>query len=128
VLDITAESALFETYHRAVTEADFGGVLNGPGPFTLFVPTDEAFAKLANARRQQLESGGNEAIAMLSDHVVRGRLAATDLMQRGRVETLSGNEVAVTGGDALHFGKARIIKSNLVAGNGIVHVVDSLNL
>jgi uncharacterized surface protein with fasciclin (FAS1) repeats len=127
--DITANSALFSDYRRAVQESGFGDVLNGPGPFTVFVPTDQAFAQLSDAQREDLFKDKNKLVKMLSAHVVQGRLSATDLLQRRHVETIGGRSIPIDqGGKSMSFGSAAIINTNLVAGNGVVHIVDGLNL
>lgn len=129
VLDVTRGDALFEQFNHALREADFRDVLRGPGPLTVFVPTDEAFRKLPEQQRRQLFDNKEKLVQLLSNHVVRDRLAFTDLRVRDQVETIGGETVPITfGGSELGFGSADVIKPNLVAGNGVVHIVDSLNL
>jgi uncharacterized surface protein with fasciclin (FAS1) repeats len=123
------DSSLFSDYRKAVQESDFGEVLEGPGPFTVFVPVDDAFAQLSDAQRKDLFGDKDKLVQLLSDHVVLGRLSATDLIQMDRVDTLGGRAIPIDqGGNAMSFGNADIIKTNLVAGNGVVHIVDGLNL
>jgi uncharacterized surface protein with fasciclin (FAS1) repeats len=129
VLDLTRGAALFKDYREAVQQADFGQVLSGPGPLTVFVPTDAAFDRLPAEQRRQLFADPDRLVDMLSGLVVRGRLSATDLLQTDRVQTLSGRTVQINqGGETMSFGDAGIVKTNLVAGNGVMHVVDGLNL
>jgi uncharacterized surface protein with fasciclin (FAS1) repeats len=129
VRDITADSALFEHYRDAVDRSGFGKVLEGPGPLTLFVPVDHAFAQLSESERNALFADSDRLVQMLSNQVVRGRLAATDLIQRDHVDTIGGRRVALEqGGHAVSFGDADIVKTDLVAGNGVVHIIDGLNL
>lgn len=129
VRDITANAGLFDDYRRAVADAGFGKVLDGPGPLTVFVPTDHAFDRLDESQREKLFSDEGKLVAVLSNLVVRDRLSATDLLQRERVQTIGGKSVPIdTGGKSMSFGSADIIKTNLVAGNGVVHIIDGLNL
>ncbi len=129
VRDITGNSALFEQYRAAVEQAGFGDVLEGPGPFTLFVPLDDAFTELPDAERQSLFEDDDKLLRMLSNHVVVGRLSATDLLQRRHVDSIGGQRIDIDkGGQSITYGNADIVQTDLVAGNGVVHIVDSLNL
>jgi uncharacterized surface protein with fasciclin (FAS1) repeats len=128
VLDVTADNAVFEQFQRLVKEAEMTDVLKGTGPFTVFVPTDEAFANLSEERKQSLMNDRAEMKDLVSNHIVRGLLGAADLLQKQQVETLGGRDVKIGSGGRLSFGDAEIVKSNLVAGNGVVHVVDALAL
>lgn len=128
VLDVTADNALFEQFQRLVKEADMTDLLKDTGPFTVFVPTDEAFANLSEGRKQALMNDRAEMKDLVSNHIVRGLLGAADLLQKQQVETLGGRDVDIGSGGRLSFGDAEIVKSNLVARNGVVHVVDALAL
>ena len=128
VLDVTADSAVFEQFQQLVKEAEMTDLLKGKGPFTVFVPTDEAFAKLSEERKEVLVNDRTEMKDLVSNHIVRGLLGAADLLQTQQVETLGGRDVDIGSGGRLSFGDAEIIKSNLVAGNGVVHIIDALAL
>jgi uncharacterized surface protein with fasciclin (FAS1) repeats len=130
VADVTRDSALFERFNAALQQAGFEQVLSGPGPLTLFAPTDKAFDALPAEQRDALLQDREQLTALLSNHVVRGKLSATDLLEIDQVQTLGGETVPIDagGGPAISFGKADIVRADLVAGNGVVHVVDSLNL
>jgi uncharacterized surface protein with fasciclin (FAS1) repeats len=129
VRDITDGAALFDRYSSAVKQAGFGDVLEGPGPLTVFVPTDHAFAQLSESERQGLFADSDKLVQMLGNHVARGRLSATDLLQREHVDTLGGQRIALNkGGRGISFGDADIVRTDLVAGNGVVHIVDGINL
>ena len=129
VRDVTADTPLFDDFRRAVQDTGFGQVLEGPGPLTVFVPTNKAFEQLGKTQRQDLFGNKDKLRQMLSDHIVRGELTATDLIQRNQVKTLGGTTVPINhGGKSMSFGSADIVKTNLAAGNGVVHIVDGLNL
>jgi uncharacterized surface protein with fasciclin (FAS1) repeats len=130
VVDVTRDSGLFQRFNDALQQAGFEQVLNGPGPLTLFAPTDEAFEALPAEQRDALLQDRERLTALLSNHIVRGRLSATDLLQRDQVQTLGGETLRIDagGGPAISFGNADIVRADLVAGNGVVHIVDSLNL
>lgn len=129
VLDITRDAALFSDFERAVEQAGMLQVLKEDGPFTLFVPTNSAFDALPSERRQALMQDQQALVDLVSNHVVRARLGITDLLQADQAETISGKPLELSApGAQLSVGGAEIIKSNLVAGNGIVHVIDRLIL
>lgn len=129
VVDITENDALFDDFSRALEMANMKEVLQGPGPVTVFAPTDMAFQQLPQAERKALLEDPSRLVDVLSRHVVHAELSATDLLQRDEVETLGGESVQVDrSGTAISVGGADIVQSNLAAGNGVVHIVDALNL
>jgi uncharacterized surface protein with fasciclin (FAS1) repeats len=129
VLDITKNSGLFSRFEQAVEQARMDDVLNEDGPFTLFVPTNSAFDALSEDQRQALQQDPQALVDLVSNHVVRARLGITDLLQSEQTQALSGKSLQLRSPHAqLNVGGAEIVLSNLVAGNGIVHVVDRLIL
>ncbi|WP_295878522.1 fasciclin domain-containing protein [uncultured Thiohalocapsa sp.] len=129
VSDITEHDALFQTFTQALETAGMTEVLQGPGPLTVFAPTDKAFRDLPTAEREALLNDPGRLVDVLSRHVVHAKLSATDLLQRDQVKTLGGETMPVSrGGTAITIGGADIVQSNLAAGNGVVHIVDAVNL
>jgi uncharacterized surface protein with fasciclin (FAS1) repeats len=129
VLDITQDTALFSDFEQAVEQAGMLEVLKEDGPFTLFVPTNSAFDALPEEKRQALMQDQQALIDLVSNHVVRARLGITDLLQADQTESLSGKALQLSApGAQLSVGGAEIVQSNLVAGNGIVHVIDRVIL
>jgi uncharacterized surface protein with fasciclin (FAS1) repeats len=126
VVDVTEGSGLFASYNRALSGAGMAEVLRERGPFTVFAPTEEAFSRMPEQQRSELLKDQQSMTDFVSGHVVRGRLSATDLLQKAEVETLDGKTVPVMSEGHLSFGDAEIIKSNLLADNGIVHVIDNV--
>lgn len=139
VVDIAAGNDDFSTLVAAVTEADLVGVLSGEGPFTVFAPTNEAFADALEAlgitAEELLASDGLGAI--LTYHVVAGNLMAADVLAAieagygtATVETVNGAPITVevVDGNVVINGTATVIATDLVAGNGVVHVIDAVIL
>ena len=126
VVDITAGSALFKTFQQSLEAAGMDEVLKGDGPFTVFAPLDSAFASLSREQRDAMLSDQDRLAKVLSRHIVTGKLGMTDLIQKEEVRTIGGEAVAIGHGSGpnLVFGDANIVKGNLAAGNGLVHVVD----
>ncbi|MBK5929808.1 fasciclin domain-containing protein [Halochromatium salexigens] len=129
VLDITQNTALFQQFEQAIEQAGLIDVLKEDGPFTLFVPTNSAFDALSADQRQALMQDQQALIDLVSNHVVRARLGITDLLQADQTETLSGKSLELSApGSRLSVGGSEIVQSNLVAGNGIVHVINRVIL
>ncbi|WP_342450174.1 fasciclin domain-containing protein [Thiorhodococcus minor] len=126
VIDITGDSALFTRFQLAIESIGMDERLKGKGPYTIFVPLDSAFDQLSEAQRQRLMENDEAMSKLISRHIVSGRIGMTDLMQMDEVETIDGNAVALASGPGpnLRYGGSEVVKGNLAAGNGIVHVVD----
>lgn len=128
VVDILAGSGVFGTFAQAIAAAGLSDRLSGLEGYTLFVPSEEAFTKMANSDRAALLNDRNKLSAFLDEHMIPGRFTATDLMTMGQATTKAGTTVDV--GPSARYdghvgvGGAEVIKTNLFAANGIVHVVD----
>ena len=126
VVDIIVGSDVHETLETAVGAAGLVETLSGDGPFTVFAPTDEAFANLPDGVLDALLLDPEGALAdVLTHHVVGGNVLAGDLTT-GPVETLFGSDVFVTVGDMVMVNNATVIIEDIVTDNGVVHVVDAV--
>jgi len=131
ILDVAQRAGSFETLLAAVDAAGLRATLMGEGPFTVFAPTDEAFAKLPEGTIQELLKPANRAKlgALLAEHVVRGRFPAANALRAGSVETLAGSSLEVAHRDGvLSVGSATLLHADLHARNGIIHVIDRVIL
>lgn len=130
VVDVAVGSADHTTLVAAVKAAGLVDTLAGTGPFTLFAPTNAAFAKLPAGTVESLLKPENKdkLIAILTYHVVPGKVMAKDV-KAGKVKTVNGKEasIAVAGGKVTIDG-ATVVATDLAAGNGVVHVIDSVIL
>lgn len=139
VVDIATSNDDFSILVAAVLEADLAGVLSGEGPFTVFAPTNDAFA----AALEALEISAEELLAspdlgaILTYHVVAGNLLAADVIAAveagggtAMVETVNGASITVeiVDGNVVIDGTATVVMTDLVAGNGVVHVIDAVIL
>jgi uncharacterized surface protein with fasciclin (FAS1) repeats len=135
IVDIAASNPDFSTLVTAVKAAGLADTLAGPGPFTVFAPTNEAFAKLPAATLQSLlEPQNKQQLAnILTYHVVGAKVMAADV-QAGKVKTVSGAEITigVSGGNVTitdgQGNVAKVIKTDIVASNGVIHVIDTVLL
>jgi uncharacterized surface protein with fasciclin (FAS1) repeats len=126
IVDIAAASGSFDTLVAALTEAELTEVLDGEGPFTVFAPTDEAFAELPDGTLEQLLLPENREtlIQILTYHVVPGTVTS-DLLESGEVETVEGSAVNVMVGEqAVTVNEANVVEADILASNGVIHVID----
>ena len=129
IVAVAAGSGQFSTLVAAVQAADLVGTLESPGPFTVFAPTDEAFAKLPAGTVDSLLLPENKAklIAILKYHVVAGEVLAADVVKLSSADTVEGQSVTITTSDAgVRVNDANVIKTDVMASNGVIHVIDSV--
>lgn len=129
VVDMAAHTGTFETLVAAEKAAGLVDVLKGEGPFTVFAPTDEAFAKLPEGTIASLLLPENKAklTAILTYHVVSGKVMAEDVVGLTSAKTVEGStiDIAVDGGTVMIDG-AKVVQADVSATNGVIHVIDSV--
>ena len=127
VVHIALENDDFSTLLSAVVDANLAGVLSRPGPFTVFAPTDAAFAKIPEATFNAILADQELLATILSYHVVAGDLRAADVVDLRSVATVQGEPVTITADDmGIRVNDATIIATDIVASNGVVHAVDTV--
>ena len=129
----TAVAAKFNTLVAAVKAADLVDTLKGSGPFTVFAPTDEAFAKLPKGTVEELLKPENKdkLKAILTYHVVSGKVMVADVVKIDgkKVQTVQGSPVAIkVDGGTVMVGKATVTKTDIPTSNGVIHVIDTVLL
>jgi len=131
IVDTAVAAGSFKTLAKALTAADLVGTLKGDGPFTVFAPTDEAFAKLPAGTLDNLLKPENKAmlVRVLTYHVVPGRVMAADVVKINSAKAVSGDSLHIkaAGGNVM-VGKARVTKTDILASNGVIHVIDTVLL
>lgn len=130
VVEIAAGAEDFSTLVAAVKAAGLAETLSGKGPFTIFAPTNEAFAKLPAGTVESLLKPENKEklVAILTYHVVAGKVMAADV-KSGKVATVNGKEVTIEVKDgAVTVDSAKVVKTDLEGSNGVIHVIDSVIL
>jgi uncharacterized surface protein with fasciclin (FAS1) repeats len=131
IVDTAVAAGSFKTLVAAVGAAGLVDTLKGPGPFTVFAPTDEAFAKLPKATFDDLLKPENKAklTAILTYHVVAGRVMAADVVKLKSAKTVNGQKVKiVVKGDKVMVNGANVVKTDISASNGVIHVIDTVIL
>lgn len=131
VVDVAVENGSFTTLVTAVKAAGLVDTLKGDGPFTVFAPTDEAFAKLPEGTVEMLLMPENKdkLIAVLTYHVVAGKVMAADVVNIDSAATVQGGMLAVsTSGETVMINNAKVVAADVKASNGVIHVVDTVLL
>jgi uncharacterized surface protein with fasciclin (FAS1) repeats len=127
IVDIATEQGQFTTLVTALEQAGLVERLKGEGPFTVFAPTDEAFAKLPEGALEDLFANKQALTDLLLYHVVEGRLAAADVIQQESFEALTGQALTITTqGNTVMVNGAKVITADLTGSNGVIHVIDTV--
>lgn len=131
IVDTAVEAGQFETLAAALQAADLVDTLKGEGPFTVFAPTDEAFAALPEGTVESLLQPENrdQLIDILTYHVVAGEVMAADVVELDEAEALNGDMLEITvSGDTVMIGDATVISADITTSNGVIHVIDTVLL
>ncbi|WP_298976823.1 fasciclin domain-containing protein [uncultured Roseobacter sp.] len=131
IVEVAQSAGSFNTLVAAVSAADLVDTLKSDGPFTVFAPTDEAFAALPEGTVETLLKPENkdQLTAILTYHVIPGKVMAADLAgKRLSVATVNGAEVHVDGRNGVKVEQANVISADVEASNGVIHVIDSVLL
>ena len=125
IVDTAVAAGSFKTLATALGAADLVGTLKGKGPFTVFAPTDEAFAKIPKADLDALLKDKKKLTAVLTYHVVPGKVMAADV-KAGKVKTVQGSEVTIATTGGVTVNNAKVTKTDIAADNGVIHVIDTV--
>ena len=127
IVQTAAGAGQFKTLLKLAKQAGLVGALEGKGPLTVFAPTDAAFAKVPKATLAALAHNRKELRAVLLYHVLKGRITAAKLVKLHSVKTLNGQSLRVrVKNGVVTVGGVRVIKTNIAASNGIIHVIDGV--
>jgi uncharacterized surface protein with fasciclin (FAS1) repeats len=129
IVDTAVAAGSFKTLARLLTDADLVGVMKGPGPYTVFAPTDEAFAKVPKDVLDGLARDKARLQDVLKYHVLTSRWTTDDIKLVKQTGTAQGKAVTfATAGGALTVNGARVVKPNVDCANGVIHVIDAVLL
>ena len=129
IVDTAVAAGQFTTLAAALQAADLVDTLKGDGPFTVFAPTDAAFAKLPEGTVESLLKPENrdQLVAILTYHVVAGKVEAADVVKLDEAKTVNGQDVQITVADnGVQINNANVIKTDIEASNGVIHVIDTV--
>jgi uncharacterized surface protein with fasciclin (FAS1) repeats len=131
IVDTAVAAGSFKTLAAALQAAGLVSTLKGAGPFTVFAPTDEAFAKLPAGTLDDLLKPENKQklVSILTYHVVSGKVMAADVVKMRSAKAVSGDTMAITAASGgVKVNQANVVKTDIAASNGVIHVVDAVIL
>ncbi len=131
IVQVAVENGSFNTLVAAVKAAGLAETLQGAGPFTVFAPTDAAFAKLPAGTVEALLADIPELSAILTYHVLAGKVVASDIVngKGAKPATVNGQSLDITvRGDKVFVNGAQVVTADVVASNGVIHVIDTVLL
>ena len=126
IVDTAVAAGSFNTLAKALTEAGLIDTLKGEGPFTVFAPTDEAFAKIPADQLNAILADKEQLTAILTYHVVAGKVMAADVVQVESATSLQGGDLKVATEDGVSINNAKVIKADIETSNGVIHVIDTV--
>jgi len=127
IVEVAASNPDFSTLVTAVTAAGLESTLSGTGPFTVFAPTNEAFAKIPAAQLQAILADKAQLTKILTYHVVAGKVLASDLKKKQKVATVEGDKVKILKSKkGATIDDAKIVQTDVPASNGVIHVIDTV--
>ena len=125
IVDTAVAAGDFKTLAVALEKAGLIDTLKGKGPFTVFAPTDAAFAKVPKKDLDALLADKSKLASVLTYHVVPGTVMAKDV-KAGKVKTVQGSNLTLSTSDGVKVDGANVVKTDIVADNGVIHVIDSV--
>ena len=128
IVDTAVAAGQFTTLAKALTAAGLVDTLKGDGPFTVFAPTDAAFAKLPEGTLESLLADKDKLTAVLTYHVVAGKVLAADVVKLDSAKTVQGSSVSIDTSNGVKVDGANVVKTDIMASNGVIHVIDSVIL
>jgi uncharacterized surface protein with fasciclin (FAS1) repeats len=127
LVTIAVEAGNFTVLAKALTEAELVSTLQGEGPFTVFAPTDEAFAKLPEGTLEKLLEDKEALKQILLYHVVSGKVLSKDVIKLDRATTVSGQDVSIKVNDGeVMVNNSNVISVDVMASNGVIHIIDAV--
>ncbi|SRR6056297_2385623 len=129
IVDTAVEAGSFNTLATALDAAGLIETLKGEGPFTVFAPTDDAFAKIPADQLNALLADTEQLTAVLTYHVVAGKVTAADVVELDTATTVQGSDIDITVSDSgVMVDNANVVTTDIMASNGVIHVIDSVIL
>jgi uncharacterized surface protein with fasciclin (FAS1) repeats len=128
IVETAVKNGNFKTLVAAVTAAELVDTLSGEGPFTVFAPSDDAFAKLPEGTVESLLKDKQKLASILTYHVVSGKHLASDVSKQQSIKTVQGQELTIKNGDGVTVDNAKVVSADIVTDNGVIHVIDTVVL
>ncbi len=128
IVETAIEAGSFKTLVAAVEAANLVDTLTSEGPFTVFAPTDEAFAKLPEGTVESLLKDKAKLTSILTYHVVSGKVMSKDVMNLKKAKTVQGQDINIDTMSGVKVNNAKVVKADIETSNGVIHVIDTVIL
>ncbi len=128
IVEVATDASSFNTLVAAVQAAGLVETLSGPGPFTVFAPTDDAFAKLPEGTVEGLLEDKEQLTKILTYHVVPGKVMAVDVQSLDTATTVEGSDLSIDTSSGVKVNDATVTQTDIEADNGVIHVIDTVLL
>jgi len=128
IVETAIEAGSFKTLVAAVEAANLVDTLTSEGPFTVFAPTDEAFAKLPEGTVESLLKDKAKLTSILTYHVVSGKVMSKDVMNLKKAKTVQGQDINIDTRSGVKVNNANVVKADIETSNGVIHVIDTVIL
>jgi uncharacterized surface protein with fasciclin (FAS1) repeats len=128
IVQTAVQAGTFKTLTAAVTAAGLADTLSGPGPFTVFAPNDEAFAKLPAGTVDSLLADIPKLTKILTYHVVSGNIKAADVVKLHDAKTVEGSNLHIHANGGVKINESNVIATDIACENGVIHVIDTVLL
>lgn len=126
LIETAQQAGTFKTLIQAIGATELAEILTSPGPYTVFAPTDEAFAKLPEGTLASLLDDIPKLKRIVLYHVAFGDVRAEDLMEINEAETVEGSVVAIESTDGIKVNDANVLQTDILTDNGVIHVIDTV--
>jgi len=126
IVDTAIAAGNFTTLVTALQTAGLVSTLNGTGPFTVFAPTDAAFAKIPNATLNALLANKTQLTAVLTYHVVPSKVMSTDLKNGMMIKTVQGEDLTINTTNGVMVNNAKVVQADINCTNGVIHAIDTV--
>jgi uncharacterized surface protein with fasciclin (FAS1) repeats len=126
IVDTAVAAGSFNTLATALTEAGLIETLKGEGPFTVFAPTDDAFAKLPADQLKAILADKELLTSILTYHVVAGKVMAADVVKLESATSLQGSQLAISTTDGVKINDANVTETDIKTSNGVIHIIDTV--
>lgn len=128
IVETAIDAGSFKTLVAAVEAANLVDTLTSEGPFTVFAPTDEAFAKLPEGTVESLLKDKAKLTSILTYHVVSGKVMSKDVMNLKKAKTVQGQDINIDTMSGVKVNNAKVVKADIETSNGVIHVIDTVIL
>ena len=126
IIDTAVNASSFKTLIAAVKAVGLVDTLKGPGPFTVFAPTDDAFARLPEGTVEALLNDISQLTKILTYHVVSGKVMSADMVNLNSISSLEGSPLSIDASSGVKVNNAMVVTPDVEADNGVIHVIDSV--